>query len=116
MDGGMRFNCALTNPPFSMTKELANETEANILKQYALAKMEGTSRLRNSLRSNAMFMERYRDLLIEGGRLLTVIDDGLLAGDEAGPPGCDLTRTNPDDRRPVIATLDGRLDASTAHD
>ena len=24
--------------------------------------------------------------------------------------------TNPDDRRPVIATLDGRLDASTAHD
>jgi type I restriction enzyme M protein len=29
-----------------------------------------------------MFMERYRDLLVEGGRLLTVIDDGLLAGDD----------------------------------
>jgi hypothetical protein len=28
----------------------------------------------------------------------------------------DLNRTNPDDRRPVIATLDGRLDASAAHD
>ncbi len=29
-----------------------------------------------------MYMERYRDLLLEGGRLLTVIDDGLLAGDD----------------------------------
>ncbi len=84
IDGGMQFNCALTNPPFSMTKELANETEAHILKQYDLAKVEGTSRLRNSLRSNSMFIERYRDLLIEGGRLLTVIDDGLLAGDDFG--------------------------------
>ncbi len=80
--GETRFNCVLTNPPFSMTKELANETEAHVLKQYDLAKIEGTSRLRNSLRSNAMFMERYRDLLVEGGRLLTVIDDGLLAGDD----------------------------------
>lgn len=80
--GENRFNCVLTNPPFSMTKELANETEAHVLQQYDLAKIEGTSRLRNSLRSNAMFMERYRDLLVEGGRLLTVIDDGLLAGDD----------------------------------
>jgi type I restriction enzyme M protein len=70
VDGGMQFNCALTNPPFSMTKELANDTEARVLKQYDLAKVEGTTRLRNSLRSNAMFMERYRDLLLEGGRLL----------------------------------------------
>ena len=84
IDGGMRFNCALTNPPFSMTKELSNEIEARTLKQYDLAKVEGTSRFRNSLRSNAMFMERYRDLLIEGGRLLTVIDDGMLAGDDFG--------------------------------
>jgi type I restriction enzyme M protein len=29
-----------------------------------------------------MFIERYRDLLEEGGRLLTVIDDGMLAGDD----------------------------------
>lgn len=82
IDGGMHFQCALTNPPFSMTKELANETEARVLKQYDLARVEGTSRFRNSLRSNAMFMERYRDLLVEGGRLLTVIDDGMLAGDD----------------------------------
>jgi type I restriction enzyme M protein len=79
---GLQFDCVLTNPPFSMTKELRNETEARFLRQYDLAKVSGTSKVRSSLRSNAMFMERYRDLLIDGGRLLTVIDDSLLAGDE----------------------------------
>ncbi len=81
---GLRFQCVLTNPPFSMTKELRNETEGRILRQYDLAGMPGTSRYRGSLRSNAMFMERYRDLLEDGGRLLTVIDDSLLAGDDFG--------------------------------
>jgi type I restriction enzyme M protein len=82
LGSGARFQCILTNPPFSMTKELKNETEARVLRQYELARIEGTSRFRSSLRSNAMFIERYRDLLVEGGRLLTVIDDGLLAGDD----------------------------------
>lgn len=81
---GLRFQCALSNPPFSMTKELKNETEARVLKQYDLAAIPGTSRHRNSLRSNAMFMERYHDLLEDGGRLITVIDDGLLASSEFG--------------------------------
>jgi len=79
---GLKFDCVLTNPPFSMTKELKNEAEARILRQYDLARVEGTSRFRSSLRSNSLFMERYRDLLVDGGRLLTVIDDGLLAGDD----------------------------------
>ncbi|MGH2508403.1 MAG: N-6 DNA methylase, partial [Ktedonobacteraceae bacterium] len=82
IENGLKFDCVLTNPPFSMTKELKNESEARILRQYDLAKVEGTSRFRSSLRSNAMFMERYRDLLEDGGRLLTVIDDGLLAGND----------------------------------
>ncbi len=82
VQGGLRFRCAVTNPPFSMTKEMKNETEARILRQYKLAEIAGTSRLRSSLRSNAMFIERYHDLLEEGGRLLTVIDDSLLAGDD----------------------------------
>lgn len=80
--GGLLFDVVLTNPPFSMTKELANETEGRILKQYDLAKVAGTTRFRSSLRSNVMFMERYRDLLVPGGRLLTVIDDTLLASDD----------------------------------
>lgn len=82
--GGLRFQCVLTNPPFSMTKELRNETEGRILRQYDLAKVEGTSRFRSSLRSNALFMERYRDLLEDGGRLLTVIDDSMLASEDFG--------------------------------
>ena len=82
IEAGLRFQCVLSNPPFSMTKELRNDTEATILRQYELAKIAGTSKYRNSLRSNAMFMERYGDLLDDGGRLLTVIDDGMLAGDD----------------------------------
>lgn len=72
LEKGLRFECALTNPPFSMTKELRNETEGAILRQYDLPRVDATSRLRSSLRSNAMFIERYADLLQEGGRLLTV--------------------------------------------
>lgn len=79
---GLRFQCAVTNPPFSMTKELKNDTEARILRQYTLANIEGTTKYRSSLRSNALFIERYYDLLEDGGRLLTVIDDGLLASAE----------------------------------
>ena len=76
---GLRFDCAVTNPPFSMTKELRNENEARVLKQYDLAKVPGSNKFRSGLRSNALFMERYHDLLVDGGRLLAVIDDGLLA-------------------------------------
>ncbi len=82
IEEGPVFQCAVTNPPFSMTKELRNDTEARILRQYDLALISGTNKYRSSLRSNAMFLERYRDLLIDGGRLLTVIDDSLLAGDD----------------------------------
>jgi type I restriction enzyme M protein len=81
IEAGLTFQCAVTNPPFSMTKELRHETEGRILKRYALAKIIGTRKFRSGLRSNALFIERYHDLLEDGGRLLTVIDDSLLAGD-----------------------------------
>lgn len=84
IERGLLFDVALTNPPFSMTKELKNESEARILKRYDLAKVEGTTRLRSSLRSSAMFMERYADLLRAGGFLFTVIDDTLLASPDFG--------------------------------
>lgn len=78
---GLLFDVVLTNPPFSMTKELSNDTEARILRQYDLLRIEGTSRERSSLRSSAMFVERYCELLQPGGRYFTVIDDTLLASD-----------------------------------
>lgn len=79
LEEGLRFNVALTNPPFSMTKELNNESEARILKGYGLAKEGNENRYRASLRSSAMFIERYRDLLVTGGKLFTVIDETLLS-------------------------------------
>jgi len=79
LENGLRFNIALTNPPFSMTKVLSNDTEARILNGYDLAIEQGTNRFRSSLRSSAMFIERYRDLLLPGGRLFTVIDETLLS-------------------------------------
>ncbi len=79
--GALEFDVALTNPPFSMSKELKNETERKILEAYDLAKRDagGRESLRPSLRSSVMFLERYWDVLKKGGRLITVIDDTLLA-------------------------------------
>jgi len=77
-EGG--FDIVLTNPPFSMKKEMKNDSEAVILKQYDLAKKKKSSgALRPSLRSSVMSIERYYDLLKEGGKLITVIDDTLLS-------------------------------------
>ena len=79
----VEFDVALTNPPFSMTKESKNEADNRVLSRYELAKKDKTSSsLRSSLRSSQMFIERYHDLLTTGGRLITVIDDTLLASDK----------------------------------
>lgn len=75
-----QFDVVLTNPPFSMTKEAKNPAELRVLKQYELArKSEHSTDIRNSLKSGVMFIERYYDLLKQGGMLITVIDDALLS-------------------------------------
>lgn len=77
------FNVALTNPPFAMTKEVANESDRKIMLEYTIARRSpDTAQLRPSLRSSVMFLERYWDLLYPGGKLITVIDDTLLASRE----------------------------------
>ena len=77
-EGPLQFDLVLSNPPFSMdyTKNAPEEWE--VLKDYELRTWEGANR--TSLRSAIMFIERYHDLLKPGGRLLTVIDDGVLGG------------------------------------
>ena len=81
--GQERFDVVLTNPPFSMTKETKNPSERRLLEQYNMAlQSRSSSRLRNSLRSSVMFMERYCDLLRAGGHLVTVIDDTLLSSND----------------------------------
>ena len=82
---GLEFDVVLTNPPFSMKKEKNNPGEHRILEQYDLARTSPkTTAIRASLRSNVMFIERYHGLLKPGGRLITVIDDSLLANPQFG--------------------------------
>ena len=70
---GVRFDVALTNPPFSMSYRKDDPAELGILRQYEVARGQSTN-------SNVLFLERYRDLLNERGELLTVIDDTVLNG------------------------------------
>ena len=75
---GIRFDVVLTNPPFSMSYSRTKSDERRVLDQYAI--VHG-----GSAHSNVLFMERYYDLLDEGGELLTVIDDTVLNGPSAKP-------------------------------
>jgi type I restriction enzyme M protein len=70
------FDLILTNPPFSMDYTRGAPDEWDVLKDYELRTWGGKDR--SSLRSAVMFIERYCHLLKPGGRLLTVIDDGVL--------------------------------------
>ena len=80
-----QFDVVLTNPPFSMTKELKNPSELRVLEQYELAKRSETSAgLRTSLRASIMFAERYYGMLKPGGCLITVIDDTILSSKKFG--------------------------------
>lgn len=83
MHGGV-FDVALTNPPFAKVYERSTKTEARILDKYEIAinAKGGKSVLKQSLKSSLMFIERYHDILVDGGRLVTIIDDGILSGDE----------------------------------
>lgn len=83
LEKDLLFDVVLTNPPFAMRYEASNLGEKRILEQYDIARVDpNTSELKPSLRSSAMFIERYRDLLRPGGMLLTVIDDTILSSQE----------------------------------
>lgn len=79
------FDIVLTNPPFATEYKSSEESDKRILKEYDIAHFvneRGRSELRSSMRSSVLFMERYYDLLKGGGTLVTVIDDGVLGGDD----------------------------------
>lgn len=81
--GGV-FDVVLTNPPFAKAYERKTDNEARILDGYDIAfTTKGGKRVQKpSLKSSLMFLERYHDLLVCGGRLVTIIDDGILSGDD----------------------------------
>jgi type I restriction enzyme M protein len=83
LNGVGGFDVILTNPPFSMWYELENEDEARILHQYEVAKIDATSiKVRSRLRGSALFIERYRNLLKAGGKVLTIVDESIIANDD----------------------------------
>jgi len=74
------FDVALTNPPFAKAVDRSTEAGSALLDQYDIGRENGAPRA--SVRSALLFMERYADILKPGGRLVTVIDDGILSGDD----------------------------------
>lgn len=77
-DEKRKFDVAITNPPFAMPYKKAEADQKRILEQYELAYAKDTHKLKASLKSNVMFIQRYHDLLKEGGKLLTIIDESVL--------------------------------------
>ncbi len=75
------FDIAITNPPFAKVYERSLDSEKRVLNQYKIGKDENGN-VRASVKSSLLFIERYFDLLKVGGRLITVIDDGILSGRE----------------------------------
>jgi len=74
---GLKFNLVLTNPPFSRGYNKNKKSDEKILKEYDIAHVEDTDKLK-SIRSNVLSLEIYRDLLEPNGRLITVMDESVL--------------------------------------
>lgn len=86
--GSMHFDVVLTNPPFAMKKKEKELDQRLILQDYKWREFvneKGVVKIKASLKSNVMFLERYYDLLDEGGILLTVIDESVLNTDTDRP-------------------------------
>ena len=68
------FDIVLTNPPFSMNYSASNDDEKRILQQHDLTKMSSTAK------SSVLFLNRYYELLKDGGEMLIVLDDTVING------------------------------------
>lgn len=81
MEDSGGFDVVLTNPPFASEYKSSDPQNKAIMEEYEIAFKENGV-ICGSVRSSVMFFERYFDLLKEGGRLVTIIDDGILGGSE----------------------------------
>lgn len=68
------FDLILTNPPFSMNYSSANADEKRILNQHELTRGEA------SAKSSILFLNRYLELLANGGEMLIILDDTVING------------------------------------
>ena len=76
---GTQFEIILSNPPFSLKYSRDDSSQAEILSQYAVSIDRDKGRILNKLLSSVMFLERYRDLAVPGGKILAVIDESVLS-------------------------------------
>ena len=73
----------LTNPPFSKSYESKHEPDKKVLSGYELARLKPDStKLKPAVKSNVLFLERYYDFLKPGGRVVAVVDDSVLGGND----------------------------------
>ncbi len=67
-----------------MSYSRKEKDEKRILDQYRYVvyyrDKSGKKKLRTRVNSNVLFIERYYDLLKEGGKLLIIIDESVLNG------------------------------------
>jgi len=86
VEQGIKFDVVLTNPPFAMSYSRKEKDEERILNQYKYVvyyrDKSGKKKLRATVNSNVLFLERYYDLLKEGGKLLIIIDESVLNTDK----------------------------------
>jgi type I restriction enzyme M protein len=80
IEQGMKFDLILSNPPFSLQYTRENKDQERVLNQYVLSKDKKGGRIVNKLISSVMFIERYKDLVTDDGKIVAVIDDSVLSG------------------------------------
>lgn len=77
LEDKFQFDMTLTNPPFAMRYERKKKDEKRVLAQYQLA-YTSSKKLVSSLKSSAMFLERYYDILKPHGSMFIIIDEAFL--------------------------------------
>ncbi len=80
LEKGLKFDLILSNPPFSLQYTRDNKEQANVLNQYTLSRDSIKGKIINKLISSVMFIERYKDLISDTGKIVAVIDDSVLSG------------------------------------
>ena len=82
IDSDINIDVILSNPPFSMKYSREHQQQREILNQYEIA---ARGKYAPSLPSSVMFLERYKELVSDSGRILAIIDDSILSGDSYRP-------------------------------
>lgn len=80
LEKGLKFDLILSNPPFSLQYTRDNKDQRHVLNQYALSRDREGGKIINKLISSVMFIERYKDLISDTGKIVAVIDDSVLSG------------------------------------